>query len=85
MKPISFTLNNFDFIINPFHTACMDRKHAMVDNTICISLQGFGKGYDRSYRAFYGYGAPMNKKTFGTFWITILPEFLQIILEDVNT
>lgn len=85
MELISFTLNNLNFFINPFHTACMDRKPVMVDNTIGISPQSFGKGYYRSYFAFYGYRTPLVQKALSTFWISILPEFLQIILKDINS
>lgn len=84
MKTISLTLNDLDFIINPLHTACMDRKPAMVDNTTGISSKGSRKSHHRSYLALPGYRAPKLKKVLGRFWVSILPELLQIILEDVN-
>jgi len=43
MKPIGFLLDKFDFIINPLHSTCMDRKPAKFDNTINISPQSLGK------------------------------------------
>jgi hypothetical protein len=49
MKPISLTFNHLDFIVNPFHTAGMDGKPTMIDNTVCILLQSSGKGYDGLY------------------------------------
>jgi len=48
VEPISFTLYDFFFIINPFKFSVMDRVLAMVQDAIAISLKHFDKGVYRS-------------------------------------
>src|SRR4030043_774014 len=85
MKSVSFTLNDFDFIVNPFHTACMDRKPTVVDNPTRIVLQSFGKSNHWLDLTFFSDGTPIIKKAPGTFQVFVLPEFLQIILQNINS
>jgi hypothetical protein len=67
MKSINLTLNNLYLIINPFHTTCMDRKSTMVDDSIGVSLKGFGESNDRPYSTLMSYRTPVIKKPLNTF------------------
>ena len=44
MESIGFTLYDFNFIINAFEFAGVDRILAMIKDAITVSIQHFGKG-----------------------------------------
>ncbi len=48
MESVSFTLNDFYFVINPFESAGADRVGAVIENTVSISIQHPGKGIYRA-------------------------------------
>ena len=43
MKAISFSLDNFDLVINSFDFASVDRVVAVVDDTIAMAFKHIGK------------------------------------------
>ena len=48
MEPISLTLYDLYFVINPFKFSVMDRVLAVIQDAIAISLKHFDKGVYRS-------------------------------------
>ena len=43
MKAVGFTFNDFDFVINPFQFAGMDRVFIMIQHAIAMAFKHFYK------------------------------------------
>ncbi len=84
MKAISLALNDFNFIVNPFHTTCRDRKLTVVNNAIGISLQHFGQRNNSPYSTFISQRTPMLNSFFRPFGILISLQLFKVILKDIN-
>lgn len=84
MKAIGSAFNDLDFVINSFQATRVKRKPAMVDNSIGVSLKRFRKGYQGSYCAFASDIAPEVKKSLCTSGVSIFPELLQIVFQEID-
>ena len=43
MEPISFSFNDFDFVVNPFDFASMNGVVAMIDDAVTVAIKHLGK------------------------------------------
>lgn len=68
MEAVGFSFNDFDFIINAFQFAGVDRVLTMIQDPILVPFQHFGKAGNR--RVFQGSckGAPVIEGLFRPRW-----------------
>lgn len=43
MEAVCFSFDDFDLVVNAFDLTGMDRIIAVIDNTVAVTLQHFGK------------------------------------------
>src|SRR4030067_993808 len=84
MKAISFTFDNFNFIVYPFQSARMYRELAMGYDAVSMSFKGLGKSNNRPHIAFLCKRTPVKKKLFSAPGIFVLPKLLKIVFQNIN-
>ena len=83
MKAIRFPFDHLNLVINSFQPAGMDGKPAMVENTVGIIFEHFGKGNHRFQMTLKSHPTPFFQGFLNPNQIQVFPEFLQHILEDI--
>jgi len=84
MKSIGSAFDNFDLVVNSLQPPRMDGISTMIDNAIGISDKGFREADEWFDPTLKGNHAPARKCFDGPARVPVLPEPLQIILQDVS-
>jgi len=82
MEAISPPLDNFDLVIDPFQLPGMNRILAVIQDSIPVAAQGFGKLFHSRMVHGTGQGTPFFKGFLGPCSRSISPDVLEFVFED---
>lgn len=83
MKAKSFSLNDFDFIISALKLSGVNGKETVVQNPISILFYTISKLLDRRMRNRSCQKTPVIQSFFSPGSGGILPEFFELVFEDI--
>ena len=84
MKAISFTFNNFDFVVGTFKLTSSDRIISMIKNAILKKSQAFDKRINRWMVNMAGHLAPVIQRLFNLLSIAVVEKKFKMIFQHIQ-